>query len=325
MKSCFFTLVLGFAAFAASEKVRWRYFHQEHFPDKEITAIAYDSLQNYWFGTREGLVRMSPSEQWETYTRENTSGGLGGNWIRGLGVDEDGDLWVATDGGLSEYSGGTWEPYTVKSTRNGLPGDSVLCLHIDPKNRVWVGTTRGFAVLEQSVWTTYSKDRIAGLIPDPKIYAIQPETLERVWLGTVSGVYFFNGSSYKLYNQQNTKEGLPNNYITRLEKDSKGVLWVGTQDGLASFDGKTWTNYNKNADVKLPGDMVYDLVVRETQVWVGLRGGAAWKGDKGWKIYTKDNTDFGLPSRRVLSIQPGEEGSIWFGTREGLSRMAPIP
>jgi DNA-binding NtrC family response regulator/ligand-binding sensor domain-containing protein len=72
-----------------------------------------------WFGLPDGLVDGQ---------------------ITDLLQDRDGNLWVATWGGLSCFEGTTFVNHT---TRDGLPVDSLMCLHQDRRGQLWLGTESG--------------------------------------------------------------------------------------------------------------------------------------------------------------------------------------
>jgi ligand-binding sensor domain-containing protein len=67
----------------------------------DISAIAFDGRANAWVGTRSGLVRIDgTSGDANIYTTENS--GLVSNTIRDVFVDRPrGNVFVATDGGIS--------------------------------------------------------------------------------------------------------------------------------------------------------------------------------------------------------------------------------
>src|SRR6185295_11793175 len=63
--------------------------------------------------------------------------GLAYGSVRALLMDRDGSLWVATDGGLSRYSGGR---FVSDPLLDRLRGQKIWALHEDARGGLWIGT-----------------------------------------------------------------------------------------------------------------------------------------------------------------------------------------
>lgn len=48
---------------------------------------------------------------------ENTSGGLPNDWVYGLAAGKNGEVWMATEGGLARYMDGKWSNWNHKDGR----------------------------------------------------------------------------------------------------------------------------------------------------------------------------------------------------------------
>lgn len=77
-----------------------------------VYAIAKDLSGNMWFGTHEGVSRLS-GDIWQSFT---TQDGLVANKVNTVAVDIDGSMWFGTDDGISHYSGDKWENYQQGTT-----------------------------------------------------------------------------------------------------------------------------------------------------------------------------------------------------------------
>jgi ligand-binding sensor domain-containing protein len=49
------------------------------------------------------------SSKWDLYTVENTKGGLPNDWVYGLAEGRNGDIWLATEGGMAKFANNRWE------------------------------------------------------------------------------------------------------------------------------------------------------------------------------------------------------------------------
>ena len=66
--------------------------------------------------------------------------GLGSNYIRWIGQDNHGYIWVVTGTGLSRFNGTDFE--TFNTNNSGLNSDELNCIIADPQNpdKVWIGS-----------------------------------------------------------------------------------------------------------------------------------------------------------------------------------------
>ncbi|MHB9011477.1 MAG: two-component regulator propeller domain-containing protein, partial [Ignavibacteriaceae bacterium] len=66
--------------------------------------ICIDHLGNKWIGTNKGLVKLIGLNSSTLFDSGST--GLNINDIRGIAEDQNGNIWIATNGGgLIEYKG----------------------------------------------------------------------------------------------------------------------------------------------------------------------------------------------------------------------------
>ncbi|MHB8930132.1 MAG: two-component regulator propeller domain-containing protein [Melioribacteraceae bacterium] len=169
-----------------------------------VESIAVDKQGNIWCGTRAGVIKFNGTD-WSQYTKENTSGGLCGNWVREINVDASGNVWFGCldkdpvtgywiEGGLSKFTGSTWSNY--KPSGGGLTNGYVSAIAFKGSD-VWVGT--GFC------------GQYGG-----------------------NGLYKFNGSSWTNYVNDNSS--FPTTCVNDLVVDKNGNLWIGSSWGLTKVD-----------------------------------------------------------------------------------------
>jgi len=106
-----------------------------------ILAAAVDSSNVKWFGTWGAGLSRFDGKQWKTYTVKD---GLPGNLISDILVDQQGIVWVATDGGIGYLQEGRWRKLTSKE---GLLDDHVFTAHDDGTGLKWFGTLTGISRL----------------------------------------------------------------------------------------------------------------------------------------------------------------------------------
>ena len=110
-----------------------------------------------WYGTEEGLID---------------------NHVNDLLLDRQGNLWIATQGGLSCFDGSTFRSFT---TEEGLPSNRIYCLLEDVQGHIWIGTDRGVAQYDGQLFQTIQSPHI-----DP-VCRILEDRDGAFWFGTTVG------------------------------------------------------------------------------------------------------------------------------------------
>ena len=86
---------------------RWENFTAANgMPDAKVFCVTVDGPR-VWAGTEDGLVLIENGKVEKVY---RPADGLAHRVVMGIAVDhETGDLWIATFGGVSHFSGGHFE------------------------------------------------------------------------------------------------------------------------------------------------------------------------------------------------------------------------
>ena len=116
-------------------------------------------------------------------------------------------------------------------------------------------------------------------------------------------------------------------------KDEAGNLWFATSQGLTRYDGETWSVVADQNDLGAEGTLRV-FQDSKNRLWVTLLNfkngigtgcGVARSAPitttgavTGWQTFTKAD---GLAGDFVYSIAEDDEGNIWFGTLDGVSRF----
>ena len=152
-----------------------------------------------------------------------------------------------------------------------------------------------------------------------------------LWVGTSEGLNCIKDGAVTA--TLTAKDGLPGNSITALCADRKGNLWIGTSEGLAVRSaGRVETPYNeanglterfiRTALRRPPGQPV------DWHLWRIVPRGAEPSdaaGQLGHGHCVPQLNAEGAAYDRVMSIVQDEEGSLWVGSRDGLSRLRVRP
>ncbi|MFQ5597766.1 MAG: two-component regulator propeller domain-containing protein [Nitrospiria bacterium] len=105
-----------------------------------VLDIAVDRQNVKWIATYgTGLTRFD-GRSWTNYTAGH--GTIGGNFVKVVEIDPEGNLWAGTDGGVTRFDGTTWTTYT---TADGLLHNDVFSIAFDDKGNKWFGTWIGLS------------------------------------------------------------------------------------------------------------------------------------------------------------------------------------
>ncbi|MEN8250167.1 MAG: two-component regulator propeller domain-containing protein, partial [Bacteroidota bacterium] len=159
--------------------------------------------------------------EWENYT---ISDGLAGNQVNAITEDYLGNLWIATDNGVSKFDGTNFTNYT---TSDGLAGDSVTSIIEYEPDLMVCGTNGGLSVMENGSWN------YVDLGVFYKVISLGVDSDGYGWIGTDNyGLLLTDGVDfYQVWDD----ECLYCNMVNTMYLDSQGTMWFGTYDGLKSL------------------------------------------------------------------------------------------
>jgi len=294
---------------------------EDGLPHNYVLAVMHGRDDYLWVGTRSGLarfdgIRFTPMD-W----------GL----IKGLGViclceGNDGSLWVGLEGnGVLRWDGRTLARYTHT---NGLNSSFVRAIHPGRDGSIWIATRAGLTRWRQGTCDTFSREE--GLA-SPLVEALCEDPQGHLWVGTAEGLNCFKDGAVAA--TLTVRDGLPANSVTALCTDHDGNLWIGTSEGLVvRRAGKIHTAYNEaNGLTERFIRTLYED--RQGNLWIGTYGGLYRTVSNtpdgtalpGWGRCVPQWNTQGVAYDRVMSIVEDPEGSLWVGSRDGLSRLRVRP
>ena len=200
-----------------------------------------------WIATWSGVNRVRGDlfarESWESFTVENTDGGLIDNWVYGIEADKKGRIWFGTESGVSMLTDGKWRKW---SHEDGLGAPH---REVKEDNLAVMSPFTGEHHTEHSAPTLpntssldYRPNYVVSFLLDRK---------DRLWIGTWGGglsVLDTKTFTFRNFTQQN---GLPGNYILSLKEGPFGDLWIGSNAGLSRFDGETFESFLRRFNKKV--------------------------------------------------------------------------
>jgi len=305
-----------------------------------------------WVGTDSGGLIGWNTRDGTFVQRLYPQDGLAGNTVTAITPAPNGELWVATRGGVSLFTAdGIGRNFTLKNTaqrgpqkatvQDNVPVDGTT-VPVDLPNEgaalaafqpgyLMFGTDptiyfyRGWDEARHAVVISPGLHR--NVSPGTPVYAVQVglaaddvrdvavDAAGRVWISTVNGVNVFENGRWTVFTVWNS--GLARNDCFSLAIDGVGRVWIshGVVGRLSMYDG-SWHTYEVQGAIQ-------DLAVDPSgTVWAATSpicnatgtciGGGVWFFD-GREWQQRYTEADGIASDTVTSIVFSSEGYMWLG------------
>ena len=244
----------------------------------------------------------------------NVHNSLSNNNVNKVIEDKKGNLWFATDNGLSRWDRSTnsWKSFYQNKQNQA---QVFLALAEDNSGNIWAGTySSGVYVLNAETGQEIKRYRQGGSgdgFSGNFIFDIFKDSDGDMWIGGVQGDLFFYNNKTKVFKKCTPQ---PVKAIVEL---TPGKLLLACTYGLLSYDKAT-----NSMEILFQGYTLHDVFVDDRYIWVATSGDGLLRYNMKSKDIKKITTDDGLPSNYINSVM-SSEGVIWLGTENGLCRLTP--
>ncbi|HAI77104.1 MAG TPA: hypothetical protein DCM08_12740 [Microscillaceae bacterium] len=293
------------------------YFHNNAFkvlttkeglPSSDISAIVEDSKGNLWIGTAGGLS-MYDGKKFKNFVSKEV---FPDNYIVDLSIAKSGKIWIVTLEGLCLWDGSGFKVYKKE---DGLPTTNINYVYADAEETVWLATSLGLVEFKQGKFKTFGK--AAGLT-DNNAWFVLEENQDQFWVATSDGAALFDKTKQDYVQFINKRNGLAAQQVNTMLKDQFGNLWLGCEGGLARYNMPIFEIFSSGY---IPNNASIWSAFSDSDgsTWLGTAGeGLVQIRKEATKVYT---TAQGLADEYVRSIFKDQDGYLWFGTFEGVSRF----
>jgi signal transduction histidine kinase/ligand-binding sensor domain-containing protein len=180
----------------------------------KVQALYTDHKGSIWIGTRgDGLYKVSEG----TLSRMGRIQGLSGNSVRDIVEDREGNVWVATDGGLDclrDRKAISW------STDQGLPASYVRSIIATREGTVLVGIDDTVSVIRDGQLSSLS---LPDGRPKGKIQAMLEDQAGRYWIGVGDELIIYEHNRLKVVKRPN---GDSTGHVFSLSGAPDGSIWA---------------------------------------------------------------------------------------------------
>ena len=281
-----------------------------------VYAVTKDSQGNIWIGSYTGGISVAILSRYPitilTHQRENSQS-LANNNINDIEEDTDGNLWFATDFGISiqDASSHKWSHI--------LKGVVVVALCKGKDGSVWAGTYGdGIYLLDRRKQVVQHLTKQQGKLTTNYVFSIKQDMDGDLWVGGLDGQLMM------MDKEGRSKQSYDIKWIHSIEVVGDNQIAVATVNGFCLVNKHTGDiqryatsqeYHNQNASAYI----ISMLFNEDGTVWLGTEGGGLNLYNMQTRKLRLFTTHEGLPSDDVYSLQRDTRGRLWVSTGKGLA------
>lgn len=299
--------------------------------------IIQDKKGNIWVASWEGVFK------YDGKSFSNITNKVSSARFFSLLQDRNGNFWFGSIGaGVYYYDGRSFKHFTIK---DGLLNNDVGCIYEDKKGNIWFGVFGGASRYDGKSFQNYiiaedtmTEDHTGRTFPERPPYevtSIIEDSAGKFWFATRGNTFVYDGKAFAVFAHGDTSF----RNVRSLVQDRHGCMWIGGADGLWRYDGRSFTNVMQ----QFVGYIIED---RKGNIWTsaGRDNRLAWLmpsyggkplAGEAWALSRYDGKSLSdqRPAGAEIASKEGmlfglleaNDGSIWFGTGNGVFRYAIAP
>jgi len=292
-------------------------------PGDMVWTFAQEPDGNLLVGLQNGLISFDGTDF-------HTIDGEDGNPIQDelftALVTSSGATWMGFNTGLVRKEGSVHERYTEI---DGVDLQTIFHLAEGKDGAVWAGTSDGLVRHDETGFTRFENS------VDPEDGSVQSVFVDDaglVWLSTSTGIDLFDGESFSAFE---TGEAIDELWVSDVAADSDGDIWIGTEQGVYFHQRDSGSEEPLFDYFGIPEGMndamTYFLIFDDAgELWVGTNLGVnridvphyKQTGEKRIQSYGRAEGFIGIETNHHAALK-ADDGSIWFGTVEGVTQFDP--
>jgi ligand-binding sensor domain-containing protein/serine phosphatase RsbU (regulator of sigma subunit) len=274
-----------------------------------IQQTLVDRQGRIWVNTAENGILLIEKGLVSHITEEND---LSNNQVNKIFEDLNGNIWIATNNGLSKYGKVIFQIFDKGFVDDKINVQSIASFG----NSVYVGTYSGLNRIRENRGISGIKIQ-AGFPFSAYILSILPVDDETIWFGTDAGLTLYNNQVTVDFPFSNSfrEEDCPG-WATDLKMNGE-ILYCATDKGLVKFERNRFTllEIGDESDEESTWSIEIDSL---QNLWCATVNGLSIYDGKQFHNY--DTID-GLPHRYCNDIAFDSKGFAWVATDKGLSRI----
>jgi diguanylate cyclase (GGDEF)-like protein/PAS domain S-box-containing protein len=302
---------------------------QNGFSQSNVIQTIEDKYGFIWIVSSDGLSKYDGFQNRLFSADGSVPGSIPSNSVSGIVIDDQRNLWIATDQGLSKYHYETDSFSTITTENSIIKANEISAIASASGKEIY------FTVQNSLYRLNAESEKVTQVIsqsPFPTSIMYIKDENSRIWMSSAySGIYIFDKISGQLFdltleNPWNFR--LPNVKINKIEVVGN-KYWIATNKGLITLDSSTnkQNNLSQALNPELPSNVINALNFDGESLWIGTNRGLAI-ADKDSNIQTviNHNNAFssGLRDSNISNIFISRMGTAWIGTASaGLHNYHP--
>ena len=309
-------------------------------PTNSIRSVYIDNTGITWIGTysKGAFMIDNRAKKFELIERSPAMKSTAGNNVKGIAQDENGNIWLACDGGgLGLLDKTTSEIVFPEDLNSKLASKYLSSILVDDAGDLWVGTWgRGIFRVNTKTRSVRNFRIESHGFGDNKVFTLFQDAKKRIWVGSAgSGLFYFDPATAEFVglNEEVKSDYIRKSaYVSSISQDADSSLWVGTLFGLYRLDFSheegTYhvTLYEKDGK---PGSIAsYDIqsvhLDARRNLWIGTGDNGVALVRYGRPVFSSIQKQDGLLTNSVRGILIGTDGTAWISTNMGLAKYDPV-
>ncbi len=294
------------------------YFQEDGLINPQVWAIQQVANGDFWFGTNEGISILEYGSQGERFREFERLQGLR---IIFLKEDLNEAMWIGTlNQGVYSYEKSgrfSFDPLI----NNNIINLNVTAMDLDGENNLWIGTMEGVVYFEIDNRQVTRLSQVDG-IKGNEISSIFADSRNHVWVGSEGkGITLIMGDTIVQLDLE--FDFTPECFA----EDQNGQIWIGTEGrGLIQYDPQQQVIVRTfTSEDGLLANLINQISCDQfNNIYIGTNKGLNKYVREENKIYsyTSRSGFVGIETKANSSFVD-QNGDIWFGTVQGVTRYRP--
>jgi len=189
----------------------------------EVHTLLFDRDGSLWAGTqKQGIYRIHDGVA-ENYRAVD---GLSGDTINGFYQDHEGNLWVATEGGLDFFRDTRVVDFSM---RDGLSTNATASVVARQDGSVWIGNQGSVDILRNNKFSAMTRGKD---LPGETVGALFEDHLGQLWAGVDHGLFLYQNGKFQEIKKPDGTVLADHDAVNAIVEDGQHNIWASTGGDL---------------------------------------------------------------------------------------------